>query len=74
MSKFQVLSDPQVLMTKSRSVGILNSAHKFAGPNLKRVVLLGSAVSVLDSFQDMSVAGKNYTEKDWNPVRRCSTV
>jgi hypothetical protein len=35
---------------------------------LKRFVLLGSAVSCLDSFQDMSVAGKDYTEKDWNPV------
>jgi hypothetical protein len=35
---------------------------------VKRVVLLGSAVSVLDSFQDVSVAGTDYTEKDWNPV------
>jgi hypothetical protein len=23
---------------------------------------------VLDSSQDISVAGKDYTEKDWNPV------
>jgi hypothetical protein len=38
------------------------------GPQVKRVVLLGSAVSVLDSFQDMSVAGADYTEEDWNPV------
>jgi hypothetical protein len=39
-----------------------------SGAKVKRVVLLGSAVSVLDSFQDVSVAGTDYTEKDWNPV------
>lgn len=38
------------------------------GPQVKRVVLLGSAVSVLDSFQDGSVTGPDYTEEDWNPV------
>jgi hypothetical protein len=31
-------------------------------------VLLGSAVSVLNSFEDLSTEGKPYTEKDWNPV------
>lgn len=35
---------------------------------MKRVVVLGSAVAVLDDFQDTSVPGKDYTEKDWNPV------
>jgi nucleoside-diphosphate-sugar epimerase len=56
------------LTTKTRTVGLLNSAHKFGGSKLKRVVVLGSAVSCLDSFQDPSVAGKDYTERDWNPV------
>lgn len=32
-------------------------------------MLLGSAVSVLNSFEDMSREGTPYTEKDWNPVR-----
>ena len=31
-------------------------------------MLLGSAVSVLSSFEDMTKEGKPYTEKDWNPV------
>ena len=31
------------------SVGLLKSAHELGGPQLKRFVLLGSAVSVLDS-------------------------
>lgn len=37
---------------------------------MKRFVLLGSAVSVLDSFEDLSAPeGKPYSEDDWNPVR-----
>jgi hypothetical protein len=47
---------------------LINSVHKYGGPQVKRFVLLGSAVAVLDSSQDISVAGKDYTEKDWNPV------
>ena len=47
---------------------LINSVHKYGGPQVKRFVLLGSAVAVLDSGQDISVAGENYTEKDWNPV------
>ena len=46
----------------------MKAVHELGGPQVKRMVLLGSAVSVLDSFQDMSVAGADYTEKDWNPV------
>jgi len=46
----------------------MKAAHDLGGPQVKRVVLLGSAVSVLDSFQDMNVAGAAYSEKDWNPV------
>jgi nucleoside-diphosphate-sugar epimerase len=48
----------------------MNAVHQFGGPQIKRFVLLGSAVAVLDSNQDITVAGKDYTEKDWNPVCR----
>ncbi|GJP88382.1 hypothetical protein CBS63078_6696 [Aspergillus niger] len=47
---------------------ILESAHQHGGSALKRFILLGSAVSVLDSFEDMSREGRPYTEKSWNPV------
>jgi hypothetical protein len=46
----------------------MNSVHKYGGPHVKRFVFLSSAVAVLDSHQDPDVAGKNYTEKDWNSV------
>lgn len=46
----------------------MKAAHDLGGPQIKRFVLLGSAVAVLDSSQDISVAGKDYTEEDWNPV------
>lgn len=52
-----------------RTTEILKAAHQHGGTTLKRFVLLGSAVSVLNSFEDMSREGKPYTEKDWNPVR-----
>ena len=38
------------------------------GSKLKRIVLLGSAVAVLDSFEAEGVTGRDYTEGDWNPV------
>ncbi|QKX62773.1 uncharacterized protein TRUGW13939_09938 [Talaromyces rugulosus] len=47
---------------------ILKSAHRHGGATLKRFVLLGSAVSVLDSFEDITREGRPYTENDWNPV------
>ncbi|KAJ5812215.1 NAD dependent epimerase/dehydratase [Penicillium riverlandense] len=47
---------------------ILRAAHHHGGTVLKRFILLGSAVSVLNSFEDESREGKPYTEKDWNPV------
>ncbi|POR35614.1 Putative uncharacterized oxidoreductase [Tolypocladium paradoxum] len=50
------------------TLGLLQSAQKLGGPRLKRVVLLGSAVSVLDSFEEEGVKGRDYTEEDWNPV------
>jgi hypothetical protein len=46
----------------------MKAAHEFGGQQVKRFVLLGSAVAVLDSSQDITVAGKDYTEEDWNPV------
>ncbi|PWY84407.1 NAD dependent epimerase/dehydratase [Aspergillus eucalypticola CBS 122712] len=58
------LIDPAVKGTTQ----ILESAHKHGGSTLKRIVLLGSGVSVLDSFEDMSREGHPYTEKSWNPV------
>ena len=51
-----------------RTTEILKAAHHYGGAALKRFVLLGSAVSVLNSFEDMSREGNPYTEKDWNPV------
>ena len=35
---------------------------------MKRFVLLGSAVAVLNEFEEKTKAGKPYTEADWNPV------
>ncbi|KAI9680092.1 MAG: hypothetical protein M1817_005108 [Caeruleum heppii] len=58
------LIDPAVQGT----LGLLQSAQKLGGPRLKRFVLLGSAVAALDSFEEDDVAGKDYTEDDWNPV------
>ncbi|KAL7939331.1 NAD dependent epimerase/dehydratase [Trichoderma chlorosporum] len=46
---------------------ILRSAHHYGGPNLKRVVVLGSAVCVLNSLEDLTQEGRPYTENDWNP-------
>lgn len=50
------------------TTGLMRCAHQLGGPRVKRFVLLGSAVAVLDSFQDESVAGNDYTEENWNPV------
>ncbi|KAK5806187.1 hypothetical protein VI817_000445 [Penicillium citrinum] len=46
---------------------IMKSVHKHS-KTTERVVILGSAVAVLNSFEDMTKEGKPYTEKDWNPV------
>lgn len=51
----------------------MKSTQHYAGDHLQRFVLLGSAVSVLNSFEDMTREGKPYTEKDWNPVHSNST-
>ncbi|KAL4952898.1 GXWXG protein-domain-containing protein [Aspergillus filifer] len=47
---------------------IQRSAHRHGGSTLKRFVLLDSAVSVFNSFEDPSREGRPYNEKDWNPV------
>ena len=50
-------------------MGIIKAAHELGGKQIKRFVLLGSSVSIGNSFEDTSKEGKPYTEKDWNPVR-----
>ncbi|KAJ6097573.1 NAD dependent epimerase/dehydratase [Penicillium canescens] len=68
--KFSV-EDIQKEMIEPAEMGttaILIAAENHCGAALKRFVLLGSAVSVLNSFEDISKPGKPYTEKDWNPV------
>ncbi|KAF2669921.1 NAD(P)-binding protein [Microthyrium microscopicum] len=58
------LIDPAVQGT----LGVMKSAHELGGSKLKRFVLLSSGVAALDSFEDTSKAGKDYTEANWNPV------
>ena len=53
----------------TRTISLLDCAHRLGGPKLKRFVLLGSAVAILNSFEDLSLAGRDYTEDDWNPVQ-----
>lgn len=58
------LIDPAVHGTTE----IMKAVHEFGGPQVKRFVLLTSSVAIIDSTQDMSVAGRDRNEKDWNPV------
>ena len=53
---------------------MLESAQKLGGTKLKRFVLLGSAVSIGDSFDPMTKPGKPYTEDDWNPVTAADAI
>ena len=57
------------LLTWHRTLELMKAAHNLGGPQIKTFVLLSSAVAVLDSAQDMSFAGRDYTEEDWNTVR-----
>ncbi|KAF2021497.1 NAD(P)-binding protein [Aaosphaeria arxii CBS 175.79] len=50
------------------TVELLSSAHKYGNSSLKRVVILGSAAAVLDSFEYTVKPRKPYTETDWNPI------
>ncbi|GAB1205213.1 hypothetical protein APSETT445_003884 [Aspergillus pseudonomiae] len=49
-----------------RVTEILKSAHRYGGIDLKRFVFLSSAVTVLNSFEDIARPGHPYTEDDWN--------
>ena len=51
------------------TLGVLESAHRLGGKRLKRFVLLGSSVAVMDSFAREDEKGRDYDEEDWNPVR-----
>ena len=48
---------------------VLESAHRLGGKRLKRFVLLGSSVAVMDSFAKEDKKRRDYDEEDWNPVR-----
>ncbi|KAE8342983.1 hypothetical protein BDV24DRAFT_173377 [Aspergillus arachidicola] len=50
---------------------ILGSAHRYGGTDLKRFVLLSSAGTVLNPFEDLARPGHPYTEEDWNPALEC---
>jgi len=52
----------------SRTTNLIECAHKLGGNSIKRFVLLGSAVAVLNSFEDLSRAGRDYTEEACKPV------
>ncbi|THV48494.1 hypothetical protein BGAL_0245g00170 [Botrytis galanthina] len=65
------LIDPAVHGTTE----ILKATHELGGKQVKRFVLLGSAVSILDSFEDLNAPeGKPYTEDDWNPATEHDAV
>ena len=64
---FEVLTGINVIDIST--LGLLESAHRLGGKRLKRFVLLGSAVAVLDSFAREDEKGRDYVEEDWNPVR-----
>ena len=51
------------------TLGILESAHRLGGKRLKKFVLLGSSVAVMNSFAREDEKGRDYVEGDWNPVR-----
>jgi hypothetical protein len=67
-SSHEAIFESKVLI-RPRTTELMKAAHELGGQQIKRFVLLGSAVAVLDSGQDITVAGKDYTEEDWNPVR-----
>ncbi|KAI9641702.1 hypothetical protein NHQ30_009558 [Ciborinia camelliae] len=65
------LIDPAVHGTTE----VLKATHELGGKQVKRFVLLGSAVSILDSFEDIRTPeGKPYTEDDWNPATEKDAV
>ena len=64
---FEVLTG--VNIADVSTLGLLESAHRLGGKQLKRFVLLGSSVAVMDSFAREDEKGRDYVEEDWNPVR-----
>ncbi|KAF7947930.1 hypothetical protein EAE96_009000 [Botrytis aclada] len=57
------LIDPAVHGTTE----ILKAANELGGNQVKRFILLGSAVSIIDSFEDLNAPeGAPYTEDNWN--------
>lgn len=64
---FEVLIGVNVVNVST--LGVLESAHKLGGKRLKKIVLLGSSVAVIDSFAREDEKGRDYVEEDWNPVR-----
>ena len=48
---------------------LFGAAHRHSGSRLKRIILTGSAVAVLNPFLSPDSDRKHpFTEKDWNPV------
>ncbi|OGM48275.1 NAD dependent epimerase/dehydratase [Aspergillus bombycis] len=47
---------------------LLGSAQRYGGIDLRRFVLLSSAVTVLNSYEDIARPGRPYTEDNWNHV------
>jgi hypothetical protein len=64
---FEVLIGVNVVDVST--LGVLESAHKLGGKRLKKFVLLGSSVAVIDPFAREDEKGRDYVEEDWNPVR-----
>lgn len=48
-------------------VAILEAARRYGGPSLRRVIHVGSFVTVLD-FSKGDAPGKTYTPDDWSPI------
>lgn len=64
--RYEVLTGVNVVDIST--LGLLESAHRLGGKRLKRYVLLGSSVAVMNSFAREDEKGRDYTEEDWNPV------
>jgi len=59
--------DPGPLGVKS----LFQSAHKFGGSTLKRIVLTSSTGAILDHYWPKDQArATRWNEEDWSPVRR----
>ncbi|GFG00990.1 putative uncharacterized oxidoreductase C513.07 [Aspergillus lentulus] len=67
--KFNInnIQEKMIELAVKGTTEMLKSAHNYSGTSLRRFVLLGSAVSVLNSFEDITREGHPYNENDWNP-------